>query len=586
MLDVIIASLSAAAVRKLAGDVVSDGYKIAKEKVAKVLQNRKISEHADKLAKHIYELKMVKTIWQADKAIDFLSFYCPPKIEFDRKRLSVHKLQDFPSDGSFVIEGTVGQGKSILLRYLAISDFCFNKRIPIFIELRKLQSGQKLEMLTVRELITFGFNTSESEFDYFAENGKISLFLDGFDELKYELRQDVLDNIERLIRKYSKLILVITTRPDSGVSSSAYMPVYRLGVLRGKEYEQVIRRMTEETSTAEAMIKGINSETCQISQLLTTPLMVALLVFRYNIDCSLPANTMAFYESLFRLLLQRHDKNKGGWQRPRFSNASDSELKAFFNAIAFLGSKNGAYSFSQSQIESYCGTASGFTNAKADPSVMLDDIITITCLILRDSQETRFIHRSVQEYHAALFIRDLPDVKAHEFYAVMCSKWSRWRQELFFLSMVDKYRYDKYFYMPLFESKLLNGRGYRGVRRIASKQFMVKLLTGIVAEYDYNTAELLSVQYPVTASPVLQLSNFSFWKVLEEHPMKRSNFISHHQSPSGQTVTTLRSVEIIDALGWDCTGMQQFGRIFLKIYEDARDLILLRDETASRLEFI
>ena len=44
----------------------------------------------------------------------------------------------------------------------------------------------------------------------------------------------------------------------------------------------------------------------------------------------------------------------------------------------------------------------------ASPQEYLDDIVKITCLIIRDGEEYRFIHKTVQEYYtSSLFVGDL-----------------------------------------------------------------------------------------------------------------------------------------------------------------------------------
>src|SRR5207249_1599742 len=116
------------------------------------------------------------------------------------------------------------------------------------------------------------------------------------------------------------------------------------------EYEHVVRRMANDDATANAIIYGIRKEATQIARLLTTPLMVALLLVRYRIDQSLPQNEASFYDELFSLLLQRHDKTKAGYVRPRKSRVSDVELEEFFNALCFVTRKANESSFSRRQL--------------------------------------------------------------------------------------------------------------------------------------------------------------------------------------------------------------------------------------------
>lgn len=311
-----------------------------------------------------------------------------------------------------------------------------------------MRPGQTLVTFALQELNALGFEMTEELFHFFAEKGRLLLLLDAFDEVKEALREDVITELENLLKRHEALRAVVTSRPESGIASSPSLRIFRLSPLAGREYESVIRRMANDAETAEAIINGIRKDAAQISPVLTTPLMVALLMVRYKIDQSLPENDAAFYNGLFTLLLQRHDKSKGGYVRPRKSGLSDTSLLDFFNALCFVTRKANEISFSRNQLTVYARQALSIICQEADSDRILEDIIDITCLILVDGDECRFIHKSVQEYHAALFIRDQPQESAIAFFSAMTDLWSRWSQELRFLSTIDRYRYLKFFHIP------------------------------------------------------------------------------------------------------------------------------------------
>lgn len=86
----------------------------------------------------------------------------------------------------------------------------------------------------------------------------------------------------------------------------------------------------------------------------------------------------------------------------------------------------------------------------ADADRYIDDIVKVTCLILREGKDYRFIHKSVQEYYAAAFVKHRSEPVAKRFYEQMVQQgpYGGWRQELHFLSEIDRYRFNKYFYLP------------------------------------------------------------------------------------------------------------------------------------------
>lgn len=86
--------------------------------------------------------------------------------------------------------------------------------------------------------------------------------------------------------------------------------------------------------------------------------------------------------------------------------------------------------------------------AKATASDYVVDIVEITCLILKEGDDMRFIHKSVQEHHAAQWIKGRSDDLAEKFYTAMHQRWEQWSQELRFLAIIDKYRFAKWFFVP------------------------------------------------------------------------------------------------------------------------------------------
>lgn len=150
--------------KKLVENVVSDLYSLARKEAGFQLKKWKAANHTDTISKRIRQLRLVKTILQSEKEIDLTSFYHPSRIRMGDKRSIVHQLADLNADCSVVIEGTVGQGKSIFLRYLASVEFCMTRRIPVFIELRRYRAGQLLVDMALHELKSLGFEMTQDVF--------------------------------------------------------------------------------------------------------------------------------------------------------------------------------------------------------------------------------------------------------------------------------------------------------------------------------------------------------------------------------------------------------------------------------------
>jgi len=121
-----------------------------------------------------------------------------------------------------------------------------------------------------------------------------------------------------------------------------------------------------------------------------------------------------------------------------------------FEALCILAKKTGQQSFSGKSVYALAQQALQQCALKANPSAYVDDIVKITCLLLRDGEEHRFIHKTVQEYYTASYVQKKPEPWAVEFYGRVLKNHAHeaWEQELEFLSEIDSYRYNKYYLLP------------------------------------------------------------------------------------------------------------------------------------------
>lgn len=430
-----------------------DLTKAVRAKVQSVLKKWSTKKGLDQLCDRGKQIRKVKTLWQVEREIDLVKFYYPSKVKSATEPArEVHQLSDFPFDGNLVIRGTVGQGKSIFLRYLAARELALGERIPVFMELRRLGPSVSLEHDIVDELKNLGLSDADREtVDFLAQSGRLLLLFDGFDELPDSEVTRVTKELESLAVRFVQLRMIVTSRPETAIQHSPHFRVFDLAPLVPGEFAKVVGRIVHPPALAEEIVNGVNRGHQSIAGLLSTPLMVALLVVHYRVGQGVPENRVAFFEPIFMVLLQRHDKAKAGYRRARHSDLADSELLQFFNCLCFVTRRDRVSVVKSHALIGAANKALAWLKLAAKPDHAVDDIRRITCLILREGEEYRFLHKSVQEFHAACFVRDQPETVAREFYRSMLGKWDEWQQELLFLETIDAYRYNRFFAIPMLE---------------------------------------------------------------------------------------------------------------------------------------
>lgn len=424
-------------------------YNSASGPVKKRFKNYLTDKKIKNIYDHLRSIGKVRTIWQTDKPTPIKYFYYPQQIKFDGQDYAVSKLSDLSKiSNRIIIQGIVGQGKSIFLRYICIEELKKLSSIPVFIELRKFKDNKTLIEQIRDYLEDIGLDSTQETFKYLATKNKLNIFLDAYDEIDEVLERFIFDEIERLCRKYPDLIVIITSRLDCKIQNSELFTITSITPLNPTDLKPIIRKLSTDVETANKIYTGVENSNVSVANLLTTPLMVTLLIFVYKSDQKIPTKPIEFYESLFTTVLSKHDKQKpGGVSRVRKTKISDTLFQKIFNCVSFLSSQDSNTSLKDSELHSYIIKAKQYYNEKFDADEYINDVCKITCLILKDGFYYSYLHKSIQEYHAANFIRSLPENKVKEFYKSIIEngKWRKWDQQISFLAELDNYRYNKYF---------------------------------------------------------------------------------------------------------------------------------------------
>ena len=279
---------------------------------------------------------------------------------------------------------------------------------------------------------------------------QVVLFLDGFDEVPDTEKPGIVHDIENIALTFDDLRVVITSRPESGIEVSPLFEVLKLSDLVNGEYKTVIHKLTDDSAFADNLIKQVEAHKSKLQELLCTPLLVTLLVMSYKSFQELPEQLSEFYDSIFQVLLQRHDGAKPGFKRPRRCAFNDNQYRSVFEGMCYESKRKVKSIFVYDDVVQFAKASLVKYRLTDDPDKYIEDIIKVTCLILREGKNYRFIHRSIQEYYAAAFIKHRSEPVAKKFYEQMIDQgpYGMWQQELRFLSEIDRYRHNKYYHLP------------------------------------------------------------------------------------------------------------------------------------------
>jgi hypothetical protein len=464
---------------RLTGDLVKSAWSAIATEVEVFYTPSKIRSLSRKLA----ALEMVKTIKNPDRPCKISSFYVAPRFsESDRSAYSVSTISDFGEAEHPLVEGIAGQGKSIFMRQLCIEEIKRGKRLPILIELRKITSQRSLRDFGIEYLNMIGFNRSDEIWNYLLDTGFGVLLLDGYDEVAEECRMQLIHEISTLAMGNDQLRIVISSRPESSIKGVSCLKTVKMCRLGHSDRNDIIAKIGTK-GTAKKLIDNMKHNK-NLSEIVDTPLFTTLLCIVYGAECHLPETVHEFYDLVFQTLLYRHDDQKQGYVRPRKSGLGNYQFGVVFESFCFRSALKKQLRFLQeetTEIISYSLRLEGIDAAIADK--YFNDIVKITCLLVKDGSEYQFLHKSIQEYFAARFVKRLPEEKAKEFYQKVFDSphtLSVLDETIHYLYEIDSYRAAKYFALPSLTKTLLSSKGSCG--SLPDFQWTGDLVLGILSD--------------------------------------------------------------------------------------------------------
>lgn len=485
MLETII---SGAALATFLKTPLDDLYKTSSGGVKKLFEKWANAGEVDKLISKVSDIGKVRTI-SSRQLIDLPSIYYPSKVSLDGVIISSSKIDDMlqASDRtSIVLTGTVGQGKSIFVRYLALQEVLQMKGLPVFIELRHAEKGKTLQKLIESQLIYLGFGgrVNDELVDHLFSRRLVALFLDGFDEVKREVVTDILDEIQCLQAKYPHLRILVSSRPTAisgfldklvGFARAELVP------LKESDFKPFFDKIGVEEEARNRLLNAIKMSSLEVKKLITTPLMLTLVANSCGNRVNLPENLPDFFDALFGLMVTTHDESKPGYVRERSTSLSNSQFQGFFQAFCFVAKENcDAISMTPSQVSDCVSQSSSITGQKCSDKNFLKDITDVACLMVRDGLNYSFIHKSIREYFSAAFIKSIESEDiAKALYNAAGSNHLNWYQELKFLEQIDPFRFNKFVKIKWIEA-CLKAFDYKPKTKIgATKKNIIRVLTDL-----------------------------------------------------------------------------------------------------------
>lgn len=459
------------------------------------------------LTEIVLNINTVKTMWSRDKGVLISDFYYPPRI-IKKNNRSTYTATENIINGKSVIEGIVGQGKSILMRNLC-NEIINSGSIPIFIELRMISTDRPLLDLILDYMDAAGIRGGRDVFDFLASDGKASLVLDGFDEIPENMVTSTIYAIQNLQKKYADLHLIVSSRPHHAVQRLAGFRNFEIDEFEEDDYHPFLRKLIEDTILRENIYQSIVDAPHNIRGVITTPLMLTLLCLVYEMESHIPATLPDFFNSLFSAVFTRHDRFKPGFQRERHSGLTESKLHRLFDAFCFMTMQlNFGRTMKEIEFHRAFNEALEYAGGvSCEIEGFRKDIVNVACLMLEDGfEQISFLHKSILEYHAASFVRNSSSELACDFYEIAAKDLNSWEEVLDFLKYMDEFRYGRHYILKYYPAELEQiSQTIRSQSEEDHLRYLEEKLPNFLIEMSGTTISAFVVMHPEIMFPFYYL---------------------------------------------------------------------------------
>lgn len=373
---------------------------------------QKVFEDFSPYMKDAYQRnKYVRILCQKERDVDIEEIYVAPKFESSNVKYDASEIIFKIAEGAnSIITGIGGAGKTFFMRKAWLELFDGNsKSVPIFVELRKTNEATELNLKEfIRAAISRTSKLESSMFEYFCKEGRFCFLLDGFDEVFRE-RSDVMqEQVLQFAADYPKCPVILSSRPDDRFSGWQGFTAYVAQPFEFHQTRELVKKVPFDPSAKEEFLARMDEAFFADNQeFLSNPLLAIMMMMTFREHMDTPKRMNIFYEQAFNTLFQYHDATK------LYSRKKSMDIEQFqrsFGMFCLLSYYSQVYEFTYADVIDFIKKSNEAAGIDVEPLDILYDYEKSINLLRQDGLHYVFIHRSFQEYFAALaLVRIIPN---------------------------------------------------------------------------------------------------------------------------------------------------------------------------------
>lgn len=374
-----------------------------------------------------------KTLLYAEKPHPFYELYVCNNVRYRKfratgardfkpeKNISNATIEKLEAESKYIIiEGTGGIGKSMLLTHLFLSSAeksADTGSTPFFLSLKNYKD-------TTSGIVDFIWKSAR-EFDaVISQNDIITalqeknlvLLMDGLDEIQSTIRENFDTDLEAFIKSYPGNTIVITSRPVFSFITYSKFSVFDIQELTKEQALELVQKLEFwDTAAKENFMKDLDRHLYTSHyQFASNPLLLTIMLMTYTTFGEVPAKMHVFYSKAYETMARLHDASKGTFKRKLHSKLTPEEFAKYFAEFCARTYTEEVLEFTERTFSAYMAKVLKDSYAEftgVQPRDFLLDLTDNLCIMYREGEKYYFIHRSFQEYFAAVHFASSYDNK-------------------------------------------------------------------------------------------------------------------------------------------------------------------------------
>lgn len=451
--------------------------------------------YEDYLVNTISKNGKIKTIIYRRVPKDLYSFYECIGVDYEGQTIDTSSITNFLKIGNkFIVTGTGGIGKTILLKHLFLNAVESTDYIPVMIELRKFNSCEVKDIslfdAIYQTLKENGFTLEEEYFEYSLKEGAYIILLDGFDEVNRDKTDKVTSEIRSLSNQYNSNRFIVTSRPlDDFIGWHDFSEMSALPLTK-EQALNLVHKIEFDDTVKSTFCEALEHELFdKYKSFASNPLLLTIMLLTFTNHASIPDKLNDFYEEAFLTLFNMHDATKECYVRDIRTKLGSEDFKAVFSYICFKSYFSGDIQFSEAKLRDYIQQAKNkFSRLQFTVDDFQEDLIQSVCMIVKEGLDYRFTHRSFQEYFAALYTCKLTD----EVQSQLLTSWLGESNAV----VTDQYLTMLFNFQPEKVNKIILCPGIKKLKKLYdtvgfSEQLLEHLFSGLIVRKQFKDGKAI-----------------------------------------------------------------------------------------------